>query len=100
MMLVTLLPRILPILLLSDRRMPPIVERWLALIAPAILAALLLPELLLDKTQSPATLMPLGANGYLPAAIPAFIVAWRAKSLFGTVVVGIVAVALLRLLMS
>ena len=99
MTLVTLIPRILPIWLLSDRRMSPLVERWLALIAPAILAALLLPELLLDRSQSPAAIMPLVSNMYLPAAIPAFITAWKTKSLFGTVVVGIATVALLRSLM-
>lgn len=97
MTFVTLIPRILPIGLLSDRRMSPFIERWLALIAPAILAALLFPELLLDRSQSPAAFLPLVSNTYLLAAIPASLTAWKTKSLFGTVVVGIATVALLRL---
>ncbi len=96
MALVTLVPRILPILLLSGRKMPASVERWLSLIAPAILAALLLPELVLDRSTSPAVLAFSASNTYLLAAVPAFLVAWKTRSLFGTVVVGIAAVALLR----
>ena len=97
MTLVTFVPRILPILLLSDRKMPRIVERWLSLIAPAILSALLLPELLLDRSTVPAIPLISFSNTYLLASIPTFLVAWKTKSLFGTVVTGIAAVALARL---
>lgn len=97
MALVTVLPRLIPILLLSDRKLPPVVERWLALIAPAILSALLLPELLLDRGTTPATLLLSTSNTFLLAGVPTFLVAWKTKSLFGTVTVGLVTVALLRL---
>lgn len=98
MTVVTVLPRILPILLLSDRRLPPVVERWLSLIAPAILAALLLPELILDRSTTPATLLLSTSNTFLLAGIPTFLVAWKTGSLFGTVIVGIASAALLRLM--
>jgi branched-subunit amino acid transport protein len=96
MMLVTFLPRVLPILLLSGRKIPNIVKRWLSLIAPAVLSALLLPELLIDRgSQIPSLSF---YNLYLFAALPTFLVAWKAKSLFGAVAIGIATVALVRLL--
>ena len=95
MTLVTFVPRVVPIMLLSGRKMPKIIERWLSLIAPAILSALLLPELLLDRGGVEPVLSL--TNVYLPAAIPTLFVAWRTKSLFGAVVTGMVTVALLRL---
>ena len=93
MALVTFVPRIVPILLLPGRKMPKIVEKWLSLIVPAILSALLLPQLLIDGGDS--SVLPF-FNPNLLAALPAFLVAWRTKSLFGTVSVGIVTMALLR----
>ena len=94
MALVTLLPRIVPILLLSGRKIPKIAARWLALIAPAILSALLLPELLLDRSGTTPSLS--FYNIYLFAAFPTFFVAWKTKSLFGAVVTGLATVALAR----
>ena len=96
MALVTFVPRIVPILLLPGRKMPRMMERWLSLIAPAILSALLLPELLLDRSgQTPSLSF---HNIYLLAAIPTFLVAWKTKSLFGAVVTGLATVALVRML--
>ena len=95
MALVTFVPRVVPILLLSGRKTPKIVEKWLSLIAPAILSALLLPELLVGPGDPPAFSL---FNPAFLAALPAFFVAWRTNSLFGTVTVGIAAMALLRFL--
>ena len=93
---VTVLPRILPILLLPGRKLPPFAERWLSLIAPAVLSALLLPELL------PGADTPLfsASSTFLWASVPAFLVAWRTKSLFGTVAAGIASAAFLRLILG
>jgi len=96
MMLVTFLPRVIPILLLSGRRIPSIVKRWLSLIAPAILSALLLPGLLLDRSSQATALS--FCNLYLFATLPTFFVAWKTKSLFGAVITGIATVALVRML--
>ena len=95
MMFVTLMPRVIPISLLSGRRIPNIIERWLSLIAPAILSALLMPELLLDRSGQEVSLS--FYNLYLFAALPTFFIAWKTKSLFGAVVIGIATVALVRL---
>ena len=96
MMLVTFLPRVLPILLLSGRKIPKIIERWLSLIAPAVLSALLFPELLLDRSGQTASLS--FFNLYILAAIPTFLVVWKTKSLFGAVATGMATIALIRLL--
>ncbi|GHS89692.1 branched-chain amino acid ABC transporter [Synergistales bacterium] len=92
--LVTFLPRIAPILFLSGRKMPRLVERWLSLVAPAILSALLFPELLLSS----GSLAAFYEQRYVYAALPAFLVAWKSKSLFGAVAAGMASAALLRLL--
>ena len=91
-MLATFLPRVSPILFLSGRKMPPLVQKWLSLIAPAILSALLFPELLLDG----GSLEMFYTRRYVYAALPAFFVAWKTKSLFGTVATGIASAAVLR----
>jgi branched-subunit amino acid transport protein len=96
MMLVTFLPRVMPILLLPGRKIPKIIERWLSLIAPAVLSALLLPELLLDRSGQEVALS--FFNLYIFAAIPTFLVVWKTKSLFGSVAIGMITVALVRLL--
>ncbi|MDR0654227.1 MAG: AzlD domain-containing protein [Synergistaceae bacterium] len=99
MTLVTLIPRIIPLLTLPGMKMPRIVERWFVNIAPAILAALLLPEILLDGTvpAPPAVSM---SNPYLLASLPTFLVAWKTKNLFATVMVGITALAAIRATIS
>ena len=95
MALVTAVPRVAPILLLSGRKMPKIVEKWLSFIVPAILSALLLPQLLIGPGQPPALSF---FNPALLATFPTFLVAWWTKSLSGTVAAGVVAMALLRFL--
>ncbi|MDR1580493.1 MAG: AzlD domain-containing protein [Synergistaceae bacterium] len=99
MTLVTLIPRIVPLLTLPGMKMPRAVERWFGNIAPAILAALLLPELLLDRAiPSSPTLS--ASNPYLLASLPAFLVAWKTKNLFAAVMAGILALAAIRAVMS
>jgi branched-subunit amino acid transport protein len=97
MTLATVLPRVLPVLLLSGYKLPSVVTRWLSLIAPAILSALLLPELLFVNEATPTTPIISDSNTFLLASVPTFLVAWRTKSLYKTVVAGIFAAALLRL---
>jgi branched-subunit amino acid transport protein len=95
MVAVTAIPRIAPLILLSGRDIPQLARRWLSLIAPAILSALLLPELILDNSGQISPVLSF-INPRMLAAIPAFIVAFLTKSLFLTVVAGIVASAILR----
>jgi branched-subunit amino acid transport protein len=96
MALVTFVPRIVPAMLLPDVKLPRVVVRWLSLIAPAILSALLLPELLLDDSSGVSVIMI--PNVFMLAALPALIAARMTKSLCATVVTGMTFVALLRLL--
>ena len=89
---VTYLPRLLPMLLLSDRELSPWIARWLSFVPATVLAALLAPGLLCREGELILKL----DNFFLLAAIPTFFVAWRFKSFFGTVATGMGLVALGR----
>lgn len=90
--LVTYLPRMLPMVVLSKIKMPELVLRWLRYVPPAVLAALLAPELLLKQGHWYFTF----ENHYLLAAIPTFLAAFWSKSLLLPVVTGMAAVLLFR----
>lgn len=92
MALVTYLPRMLPVVVLSRFRLPPLLLRWLAYVPVAVLSALLAGELLMQGGR-PA-LPP--AHPHLLAAVPAAAVAVLTRSLLGTVLAGVAAMALLR----
>ncbi len=92
MLLVTYLPRLLPVLLFSSRDLPPLVVAWLRYVPAAVLSAMLLPSLVLADNQLNLRL----SNIFLWAAIPTFFVAWKTKSLFGAVIVGMGVVAVAR----
>ncbi|MFH0780346.1 MAG: AzlD domain-containing protein [Pseudomonadota bacterium] len=94
MALVTYLPRFLPTLFLSGRNLRPIIVAWLRLVPPAVLAAMLAPSLLVREAH-----IDLGIdNLFFWAALIAFPVAWKSKSLFATVLVGMGLVAFGRYL--
>ncbi len=89
MTLVTYIPRVAPVLALASRTLPEPLVRWLSFVPTAVLSAMLFPSLLLNDGSfdfSPS-------NYFLWAAIPAFILAFRAKSFFGTVALGMALVA-------
>lgn len=94
MLLVTYLPRLLPVWLLATRTLPDVAITWLRCVPAAVLAAMLLPAVLLNQ----GTLHLRFDNLYLLAVIPTLLVAWKTKSLFGAVVVGMGLVALARLI--
>jgi branched chain amino acid efflux pump len=81
---VTYLPRLLPLLFLSQRELPRWLVEWLELIPVAILAALLAPSLVVDGATNRLALF----RPELLIAIPTFLFAWRTRSLGGTVLVG------------
>lgn len=89
---VTYLSRLLPIWFLSDRSLPQPVVTWLRYVPVAALSALLLPALLIRENRLDFG----GDNLFLWASIPTFLVAWKTKSLFGAVVVGMGMVAVAR----
>ena len=93
MSLVTFLPRLLPILLLSGRSLPGPLIRWLSYIPAAVLAALLGPALLapMGKVELAFT-----ANPGFWVSLPVFLVAYLTRSLFATVLTGMGLMALWR----
>ena len=48
---VTYLPRLLPVWILSSRNLPQLAVDWLRFVPPAVLAALLLPSLVISETR-------------------------------------------------
>ena len=91
---VTYLPRLLPAWFLRGRTLHPFIEAWLKYVPVAVLAALLLPSLLIAEDQINLT----WNNLYLWAALPAGLTAWKTRSMFATVLVGMAVVAIVRLL--
>jgi branched-subunit amino acid transport protein len=92
MALVTYVPRLLPVYFLSSRSLPPLVVDWLRYVPVAVLAAMLFPSLLVEEGQ--VVLAP--SNIFLWAAFPTLLVAWKTRSLFGSVVVGMILVGAAR----
>ena len=88
---VSLLPRMLPVAILSRWEFPQLLQKWLSFVAPAVLGGLAALSILAPKGFihfSPSNL-------YLWACIPTFLVAIKTRSLFYTLLVGIVSMALL-----
>lgn len=81
---VTYLPRMLPLVFLSRRRLPSWLSEWLELIPAAVLSALIAPVLF---AQSDPRTLALGKPEMI-AAIPALLFALRTRSLALTVLVG------------
>jgi branched-subunit amino acid transport protein len=94
MLVVTYLPRVIPIWLLSSQSLPPVVTAWLRYVPVAVLAAMLFPALVIQDGS-----ISLGwRNVFLWAAFPTLLVTWKTRSFFGAVVVGMALVALARYL--
>lgn len=90
--LVTFLPRVLPLMVLSRMELPEWGIRWLNYVPISVMAALVGQELLLNDGQ----LVSLFTNVELMAALPTFLVAILTRSLLGTVVAGMVSIMILR----
>ena len=90
--LVTFIPRVLPLMLLSQMELPKWLIRWLKNVPVAVMAALLAQELLLSDNH-----FSLSENFLkLLAAVPAFLIAILTKSLLGTVLAGVLFMMVLR----
>ncbi|GFN32216.1 AzlD domain-containing protein [Paenibacillus xylaniclasticus] len=92
--IVTVLPRVLPLMLLSRLQLPDGVLRWLNHIPIAVMAALVGQELLMQDGE----LSSIQDNVELLAALPTFLMAVLTRSLLGTVVVGVISIMVLRLI--
>lgn len=94
MWLANYLPRMIPMVVLSKLKIPDLVIRWLGFVPVAVLAAILLPDLVMPE---PAYRLSLGLqNKYLLAALPAFVVAAKTRSLVWTLIAGMLVMALLQ----
>ncbi len=91
MWLVNYLPRLIPMVVLSKIKIPQPVIDWLGFIPAAVLAAITVPYILMPEKTVDISLH----NNYLLAAIPAFFVAGKTKSLVWTLLVGMLVMALL-----
>ncbi len=81
---VTYLPRMLPLVALSGRKLPSWFAEWLELIPAAILSALIAPTLFAHADPRVLTF----GKIELLAALPTLFCAVKTRSLAGTVVVG------------
>lgn len=93
MALVTFLPRVLPVLLLSRRSLPEPVERWLSYVPVAVLAALLAPSLF---APSGWFNLAFSENPAFWVSIPVFVIAFFTRNLFITVLSGMFLIAIFR----
>ncbi|WP_445489961.1 AzlD domain-containing protein [Niallia sp. 03133] len=91
--LVTIIPRVFPFLLVRNFSIPAPVEKWLSYIPVCIFTGLIVQSFLIDNKDG------LHLNWtVLAAAIPAFIIAIKTKSLLTTVLTGVGCMAIIRLL--
>jgi branched-subunit amino acid transport protein len=95
MALVTYIPRLLPVIFLSSKRLPRFLETWLSYIPAAVLAALVAPTLLVDQERINLA----SSNVFLWAAIPTALVAWKTRNLFLSVIFGMAIVAFVRFIL-
>jgi branched-subunit amino acid transport protein len=85
--LVTFGIRLVPIVLLGRIEIPLIVQRALRFVPPAVLTAIIVPELLYRNNQFDVSL----SNARLLAGLIAIVVAWRTKNALMTIGVGMLA---------
>lgn len=86
MVIVTFIPRVLPLALLGNKELPEKVVLWLSYIPAAVLAALLAPSILLQD----GTLYLSLENTALIAFFPTLLVAYKTKNIFYTVSGGLI----------
>ena len=82
--IVTYLPRWVPLIFLSRRRLPKWLRQWLDFIPAAVLSALILPALVTTGEPRHLTVF----QPALLVSIPTLIFAWKTRSLAGTVIIG------------
>lgn len=92
--LVTWISRIIPFILVKYKSLPAIVERFLKFLPVSIIFALLLSSVVTGKIGNLPEIKWLDAI----AIFPTIFVAFRYRNLVGTVLFGVVLIALLRVI--
>jgi branched-subunit amino acid transport protein len=90
--LLTFLTRLSFISLLANREIPPIAMQALRYVPPAVLTAIVFPELLIREAEIDVST----DNPRLIAGIIAIMVAWRFRNVFATIAAGMLSLWLLR----
>ncbi len=90
--LIMLFIRLSPITLFNNVELPLFIKKCLSYIPPAILSALTISELVVRSNSLDFSI----TNLFLIASIPTFLIAYFTKSLFLTLTLGMLIVALLR----
>ena len=85
-------PRIFPVALFSRYEFPAVVKKWLSFVAPAVLGGLTALSVFAPQGRIDFSVQ----NIYFWAFLPTFIAAVKFKSLFVTLLVGIVTMAFLN----
>jgi len=88
----TFLIRLSFISLLASWEMPPLAQRALSFVPPAVMTAIVFPELLVRDAHLAVSM----DNLRLIAGVIAILVAWRFKKILPTIVVGMAALWLLQ----
>ena len=94
--LVTYLPRMLPLVILSRIKLPAVFINWLKYIPAAVLSALLLPGILINDKKLDIS----PDNHAKIASIPCFIAEILSKNMYETVVTGDVSMLVLKCVLS
>lgn len=89
--LVTVIPRILPFILVRNLRLPDAVMKWLSFVPVCILTALVIENLLIQEESSLTIDWPV-----LLILLPTAIIAYKFRSLSMTVVTGVLLMAIYR----
>jgi branched chain amino acid efflux pump len=92
--IVTFGTRLVPIVLLGRIEIPLIMQRALRFVPPAVLTAIIVPELLYRNNQIDVSL----TNLRLLAGLIAIVVAWRTKNALITIGAGMIALWVLTAL--
>ena len=97
MALVTFLIRYPTIVLVGKIPLPDRVFRALRYVPPAVLAAIIVPSVLMPDEK---TVFISPTNSYLVAGIITVLISWRTKNLLLTIVLGMAAFLILRALLG
>lgn len=91
---VTISTRIPVLMLLSRRKLPAAIARALKYVPPAVLAAIIVPIVLLPNGQLDLRF----SNTALIPSVVAVLISWRTRNLLLTIVLGMAALLLVRFL--
>lgn len=88
MAVVTYLPRLIPLIALSNMKMPKLIEKWLNYIPVSVFSALIFPAILIQNGKLSLSL----SNSQIWASLICLIIILKSKNLALTVLTGIMVI--------